>query len=242
MKNVTTAFVLGAGLGTRLRPLTLDCPKPLLKIGGRPIITYAFEHLQTVGIRHIIVNTHHCAEKYDEVFPDKQWNGIPLTFSHESPEILETGGGIRKIFHILEQNHVQDVLVYNGDIITNIPIQPIIDRHLASNKEVTMSLRNQDGPLHINCDKDGLITDIRHQLKAPSVMDCLFACIYCLKKEFIHRIPPNQKISIIPFFLELLKNVQEGKERKIDSIVLNDGYWSDIGTHEEFKMVSKRFT
>ena len=87
-----TAFVLGAGLGTRLRPLTNDWPKPLLPIGGRPTITYAFEQLKALGVERVIINTHHRAERYDEAFPDNTWEGLELVFRHE-PVLLETGGG-----------------------------------------------------------------------------------------------------------------------------------------------------
>ncbi|HLE19042.1 MAG TPA: sugar phosphate nucleotidyltransferase, partial [Syntrophales bacterium] len=64
---VKTAFILGAGLGVRLRPLTDTTPKPLLPVGGRPIITYAMEHLLTVGVERFIVNTHHLADVYLQV-------------------------------------------------------------------------------------------------------------------------------------------------------------------------------
>ena len=64
--KIRTAFILGAGLGTRLRPLTQNLPKPLLPVGGRPIITYAMEHLRAAGVERFIINTHHCPEKYRE--------------------------------------------------------------------------------------------------------------------------------------------------------------------------------
>ena len=83
LKQIKTAFILGAGLGTRLRPLTENTPKPLLPIGGKPIITYAMEHLRAIGVQRFIVNTHHCAEKYAEAFPKGNWQGIPITFRHE---------------------------------------------------------------------------------------------------------------------------------------------------------------
>jgi mannose-1-phosphate guanylyltransferase len=95
-KQINTAFILGAGLGTRLRPLTENTPKPLLEIGGRPIITYAMAHLRAVGIKRFIVNTHHCAEQYQENFPDSNWQDIPITFRHE-PVLLDTAGGIKNI-------------------------------------------------------------------------------------------------------------------------------------------------
>ena len=69
--KLTQHLFLGAGLGTRLRPLTENTPKPLLEIGGRPIITYAMAHLRAVGVKRFIVNTHHCAEKYAGGFSGK---------------------------------------------------------------------------------------------------------------------------------------------------------------------------
>src|SRR5664280_1631125 len=95
-KHINTAFILGAGLGTRLRPLTEKTPKPLLEIGGRPIITYAMEHLCTIGVRKFIVNTHHCPEKYAEAFPKGNWQDIPITFRHE-PVLLDTAGGVKNV-------------------------------------------------------------------------------------------------------------------------------------------------
>ena len=90
---VKTAFILGAGLGARLRPLTDTTPKPLLPVGGRPIITYAMEHLLTVGVERFIVNTHHLADLYLQVFPDGKWRGTPVIFRYE-PNLLDTAGGL----------------------------------------------------------------------------------------------------------------------------------------------------
>ena len=91
---IRTAFILGAGLGTRLRPLTEECPKPLLPVGGRPLITYAMDHCLSVGIERFIVNTHHCPRAFDRAFPEKSWRGWPILFRHE-PVLLDTGGGSR---------------------------------------------------------------------------------------------------------------------------------------------------
>ena len=69
MPSITQAFVLGAGLGTRLRPLTDDLPKPLVPIFQKPLITFAFDHLIEAGITGLVVNTHHCPERFMETFP-----------------------------------------------------------------------------------------------------------------------------------------------------------------------------
>jgi NDP-sugar pyrophosphorylase family protein len=111
-RRFKTAFILGAGLGMRLRPLTEQCPKPLLEIAGRPIITYAMDHLLSVGVDRFIVNTHHCPDAYLRKFPDRQWNGRPIVFRHE-PVLLDSAGGLKNIEDLLEDD--QTILCYNAD-------------------------------------------------------------------------------------------------------------------------------
>src|SRR5512143_2858304 len=111
-RRFKTAFILGAGLGTRLRPLTERCPKPLLEVGRRPIVTYAMDHLLTAGVDRLIVNTHHCPEAYPETFPDSQWRGIPIMFRYE-PTLLDTAGGLKNIEDLLDEDGA--IFCYNGD-------------------------------------------------------------------------------------------------------------------------------
>ena len=86
----------------RLRPLTDDCPKPLLPVGGRPLITFAMDHCLTVGIERFIVNTHHCPAAYDRAFPERSWRGWPILFRHE-PLLLDTAGGLKNIEDLLDE-------------------------------------------------------------------------------------------------------------------------------------------
>ena len=95
-RRFKTAFILGAGLGTRLRPLTERCPKPLLEVGGRPVITYAMDHLLSIGVERFIVNTHYCPDVYLQKFPDRSWRGAPIIFRHEAV-LLDTAGGLKNI-------------------------------------------------------------------------------------------------------------------------------------------------
>src|SRR4051794_29063866 len=96
MKEITQAFILGAGLGTRLRPLTEGLPKPLVPIFQKPLITFAFDHLIEAGITSLFVNTHHQPQRFGEAFPDSCYRGRAIDFRYE-PELLETGGGIANI-------------------------------------------------------------------------------------------------------------------------------------------------
>jgi mannose-1-phosphate guanylyltransferase len=225
--SIKTAFILGAGLGTRLRPLTDNVPKPLLPIGGRPIITYVMEQLQAAGVQRFIVNTHHCAEKYEEAFPDGNWQGISITFRHE-PVLLDTAGGIKNIEDLITQD--KRILVYNGDIITSMPIEPLLQRHFALQTEVTLALRSH-GPLtNVNIDQDGFICDMRHILKNPGIQSCLFAGIYIVEKEFLSRLEAGKIESIV---FPLVKRIKENP-RSVGGVVIDDGCWYDVGTVEEY--------
>lgn len=232
-KIIKTAFILGAGLGTRLMPLTEYMPKPLLPIGGRPMITYAMEHLQAVGIQKFIINTHHCPEKYAEVFPDGNWQGIPITFRHE-PLLLDTAGGIKNIEDLITQD--KRILVYNGDIITNLPIAPLIDRHFELKTEVTLALRSHGPLLNVNIDSHGFICDMRNRLHNPGVRRCLFAGIYVVETNFLQQLTAGKIESIV---LPLIESIQQNPH-SVGGMVIDEGFWYDLGTIEEYNKLREQ--
>jgi NDP-sugar pyrophosphorylase family protein len=232
--QINTAFILGAGLGTRLRPLTENIPKPLLEIGGRPIITYAMEHLRAIGVQRFIVNTHHCAEKYAQTFPKGCWQDIPITFRHE-PVLLDTAGGIKNVEDLITKD--ERIIVCNGDVITNMPIAPLIAKHFALKTEVTIALRSTGPLLNVNIDKDGFICDMRHTLKNPGIQSCLFAGIYIVEKTFLQRLKAGKRDSIVLPLIEIIKE----NPRSVGGVVIDDGYWHDVGTLDEYEKLKKDF-
>ena len=123
MASIKQAFVLGAGLGTRLRPLTDDLPKPLVPIFHKPLITFALDHLIDIGIRQIFINTHRLPDAFAKAFPENGYAGTPLTFVNE-PVLLETGGGIK---NIETQLRSEPFITYSGDVLTDIRLQPLIE-------------------------------------------------------------------------------------------------------------------
>lgn len=185
------------------------------------------EHLLTIGVQRFIVNTHHCAEKYAEVFPDGNWQGIPITFRHE-PILLDTAGGIKNIEDLVTED--DRIIVYNGDIVTNLPLAPLLNRHFAAKTEVTLALRSQGPLLNVTIDKDGFICDMRHILKNPGIQSCLFAGIYIVEKPFLRRLTPGKIESIVPPLVTMIK----GNSHAAGGVVIDDGYWYDLGTIEEY--------
>jgi mannose-1-phosphate guanylyltransferase len=231
-KHIKTAFILGAGLGTRLKPLTENAPKPLLEIGGRPIITYAMEHLRSASVQRLIINTHHCAGKYAEVFPENDWEGIPVTFRHE-PVLLDTAGGIKNIEDLIAGD--ERIIVYNGDIITNMPVELLIRKHFELKTSVTLALRSTGPLLNVNVDKEGFVCDMRHILKNPGVKSCLFAGIYIVEKIFLKRLTAGKIESIILPLVEMIKE----DPRSVGGIIIDDGYWYDVGTIDEYNKLNE---
>ncbi|MES2982910.1 MAG: sugar phosphate nucleotidyltransferase [Verrucomicrobiota bacterium] len=215
---ITQAFILGAGLGTRLRPLTDAFPKPLVPLFHKPLAMWAVEACEEVGCNRFAINTHHLPEK---------WQGFgagrDITFFHE-PILLETGGGLKNIESWLDDG---SLLIHNGDIFSSMDLQKLLEVHEAGDNEVTLALRSDGIAKHIALGSDGKITDISRKLGRADGTK-VFSGIYCVQSRFLRRIPVGEKISVIPFFLDLVK------EGKIGGVLLDEGDWMDLGDVESY--------
>jgi mannose-1-phosphate guanylyltransferase len=226
MASITQAFVLGAGLGTRLRPLTNDLPKPLVPIFQKPLITFAFDHLIDLGITKFFVNTHHKPERFAGTFARSTYRDRHIEFFHE-PELLETAGGIANIAESIVR---EPLLVYNGDILADLPIERLIDHHLRENNLVTLALRSIAGPKQIAFDsKSGRIIDIRNQLGTGAADEFVFTGIYVVEPKFVDLLERGVKRSVIPHFLDLIR-----RQEKIGGVVIDEGNWWDVGNRDAY--------
>lgn len=229
---IRTAFVLGAGLGTRLKSLTARRPKPLIPVANRPLITYAFDHLLGAGVERLVVNTHWRSEAYTRFFPEPSYRGVPLAFRDEQPEVLETAGGIWNVRDLLGAGAF---LVYNGDILSDLPIEPALRVHHDAANEVTMVLRSTGGPLQVAFDAaTGRVTDIGNRVDATAGPRFLFTGIYVVNSEFIARIPAATKISVVPIFCEMIRT-----GARLGGVVIDEGHWWDLGNRENYLAVHR---
>ena len=216
------AFILGAGLGTRLRPLTDRLPKPLIPLFHQPIAAWTMNACAKIGIRRFAINTHHLPEAWDDFAAHSKDSDI--TFFHESI-LLETGGGLRNISDWVGDS---PLLVHNGDIFSTMPLDALIAAHKASGLPVTLALRSHGKATHIALDASGSrVIDI-HKKLGRATGTHVFSGIYCVNPKFIRQIPAHEKISVIPFFLELAQQNQLG------AITLDDGAWLDLGDRDSY--------
>ncbi|QOY63462.1 nucleotidyltransferase family protein [Lysobacter sp. H21R4] len=154
------ALILAAGRGERMRPLTDRVPKPLLRVGGKPLIVWHLERLAGIGVREVVINTSWLADQFEPALGDgRQW-GLTLRYSYEGPEPLETGGGMLRALDLL--GHEAPFIAVNGDVWSDfdpalLPRQPTGEAHLvlvgnpAHNPEGDFSLEGTgvvsiDGP------------------------------------------------------------------------------------------------
>jgi N-acetyl-alpha-D-muramate 1-phosphate uridylyltransferase len=116
------ALIFAAGLGERMRPLTDTTPKPLLRVGGKPLIVWHLEKLAALGVRDVVINTSWLAEQFPQALGDGDDFGLRLRYSYEGPSPLETGGGM---WHALPLLGEQPFLLVNGDIWTDYPFETL---------------------------------------------------------------------------------------------------------------------
>lgn len=227
MPRVNQAFVLGAGIGERLRPLTAQLPKPLVPVFHRPLITYAFDHLIAAGVSRLVVNTHHLPEAYAQAFPEQNYHGTPVRFRNESPVRLETAGGIANVRDLLGS---EPFLVYNGDILTDLPLEPLIRTHRENGNLVTLALRSHGPSLHIAFDgESGRVTDIRNKLGTGDEGKYLFTGIYACDPAIHDWITPGKVESVIPVFLNMIR-----AGAKLGAVVIDEGSWWDLGSRTAY--------
>jgi mannose-1-phosphate guanylyltransferase len=227
VNRLTHAFVLGAGLGTRLRPLTNDLPKPLVPIFQKPLITFALDHLIDVGVARFVINTHKRPELFESFFGENGYGGRSVTLVHE-PDLLETGGGIKNAEPYLGRD---SFLTYSGDILTDINLRPLMDEHFRKGNDVTLALR-ETGLASDVALCDHRVVDIANRYGITGNID--FANVAVWNSNVFQQIPSRQKISFIPIVRDWI-----GKGAKIGGVVLNDGKWFNIGSRGEYLEVHR---
>lgn len=186
------AFILGAGLGTRLRSLGLDCPKVMVPIGGKPLLHHHFDLFREHGVRDFVVNLHYMPEKIRDHFGDGSALGINITYSFE-PELMGTAGAVKKMEHALRDG---PIVVFYGDNLVNLALSELLDFHRARNALVTIALFESPEPWTggvVETLADGRITRFVEKPPREEVTsNWINAGIYVLEPAVLDAIPAGQ--------------------------------------------------
>ncbi len=215
------AMILAAGRGERLRPLTDTCPKPLLEVGGRPLIAWHLESLSLAGFREVVVNLSHLGHAIREALGDGGEWGVNIHYSPEPPGALETGGGIVQALPLLGD---APFLVVNGDIWTDYPLGSLRamkceHAHLVL---VPNPPRNPDG--------DFALERARVSNSGPGMFTYSGLAVYN-PRLFRHCSPG--RYSIVPL-------LREAVEQRLVTGELHRGQWEDAGTPESLDALRHR--
>jgi dTDP-glucose pyrophosphorylase len=216
------AVIMAGGFGTRLRPLTDDTPKPMLPVGGRPLMERTIEGLQRAGVSRINVTTHYMPEKIIQHFGGGQKFGVELNYVSED-QPLGTAGALRLISEVEEP-----LLVMNGDILTNIDYRSLLKYHREHNAKLTVALRQYEMqvPYGVVEAKDGVVSELREK---PRITFLVNAGIYLLEPSVLQYIPESGRYDMTDLINRLL---QQG-ETVVGFPVME--YWLDIGRLDDFQ-------
>jgi mannose-1-phosphate guanylyltransferase len=221
------AMILAAGLGTRLRPLTLERPKALMHVGNRPMIDRVIDYLKRFNADALIVNAHHHQEQLVAHLDKGRPFGLNIRVKVE-PEILGTGGGIKNTEGFWDD---KPFVVINGDILTDIDLARAYEEHQRAGSLVTLIL-------HDCAPFNQILINERHDVIdiAPKACPgrCAFTGIHIIEPEILSRIPKDRFYNIIDCYQKLIR---EGSP--IRAYIAEDHYWRDVGTIESYLLANK---
>ena len=218
------AIILSAGYGKRLRPLTDRIPKPLVPVGGKPLIVHHLEKLAGAGFREIVINLGHLGSKIPEALGNGSPWGLSISYSDEGPEPLETGGGITKALPLLGQ---ETFLVVNGDVWCDLDFSTIPSQ-LPEEDDALLFLVPQPewrekGDFSL---RDGRVVE-------SDSPDLLYAGIALYHPRILDG-AKIEKFSIVP---RLRQSIASGRVGG----TLHAGRWDDVGTPERLDALQSEF-
>ena len=228
------AILLAGGKGTRLRPLTIHTPKPIVPIFDRPFLRYQLDLLKQVPeIDEVILSLNYQPRRIEEMFGDGSESGVGIRYVVE-PAPLGTAGAVRYAGESLRES----LLVFNGDVLTQVDLAAVIGLHRSRRARATIVLTPVENPSAYGLVETDAEGNIRQFLEKPNpdqiTCNTINAGIYVLEPETFDRIPKDTPWSIERSFFPSLV------ERRETFVAYTDGgYWIDIGTPEKYMQVHR---
>lgn len=226
------ALILAGGRGTRLRPLTIYTPKPIVPVLNRPFLLYQIEILRRAGIRDITLSLSYQPDKIEDLLDDGSEYGVNLRYITE-PAPMGTGGAYKFAAETIRETTV----IFNGDILTDLDINKILDFHRRKNAEATIVLTPVENPSAyglVQTDGEAKVLQFLEKPKAEEIQNLtsknINAGIYILEPSVLDTIPVGENCSFeYDVFPELLK-----REKSFYGFITQENYWRDIGTPRSY--------
>lgn len=242
MKHDTTAMILAAGLGTRLKALTQDKPKALVPLNGKPLLQHCIENLIANGFRHIVINVHHFGEQIIDFVKLHQFDA-DIEISDERSLLMDTGGGIVKATPLFKDSKA--VLVHNVDIISNVNLGEMSQQFLASGDDAWLLTQDRETNRKLLFDDEnqlvGWMNKAEEQFKwvdesksairqaqGPSLKEMAFSGLHFFRSDLFAGFEEKPQ-SVIDQYLKLTKN------NRIISKPIQPDYWFDLGKPEQLQ-------
>ena len=234
MKHDTTAMILAAGLGTRLKELTKDKPKALVELNGKPLLQHCIENLTANGFHHIVINVHHFGEQIIDFVQHNKFDAV-IQISDERNQLMDTGGGIVKASPFFMDSKA--VLVHNVDIISDVNLREMSQQFLDSkddawlltqDRETNRKLLFRDDQQLIGwCNK----ADVNFKWVYDSFgqyQEMAFSGLHLFRSDLFANFECKPQ-SVIDLYLGLAKT------NRIISKPINPDYWFDLGKPEQLR-------
>ena len=230
---MTEAILLVGGYGTRLKPLTIHTPKPMLEVAGFPVTAHQISKAKSAGIKHIVLGTAFKAEVFREHLGDGSSLGVKISYAFE-PEQLGTGGGIRNAAELLTCGPEDPVVVFNGDVLSGVDISRILKLWKEKNADVALYLTKVENPSAyglVPTDSNGNVLAFleKPERKEDIVTNQINAGMYIFKRKIIDTIATGRVVSVER---EVFPNLLKAGHKVIG--VVDDSYWLDLGTPASF--------
>lgn len=229
------AMILAAGLGTRLRPLTDDRPKALVEVGGRTLLEIALARLNSLGIREVIINVHHFADKIVNYLKVNHNFGMEIAISHEDDLLLDTGGGLKKAAYFFLQNSAsaeEPFILHNVDVISTIDLRRMAQFHFENRALATLAVQDRqtaryllfDDQLQLCGRKSGVDREPEFVRHSPHLRPLAFSGIHVISPRLFSLMTEEGVFSIIAPYLRLA-----AQGEKILAFRADEYQWRDLG-------------
>lgn len=235
----TTAMILAAGLGTRLKELTHDKPKALVEINGKPLLQHTIETLISNGFHHIVINVHHFGQQIIDFINSHAFDA-EIIISDERDLLMDTGGGIIKASPLFQGSKA--VLIHNVDIISDVNLNEITQQFIDSGDDAWLLTQNRETTRKLLFDENSQLVGWKNKAEehykwvngiCDGYHEMAFSGMHVFRSDLFSRFE-EKPVSIIDLYLQL------AQKKRIVSHPIYPNFWFDLGKAEQMQSIEKQ--